>query len=67
VVKFFKRKTDLENRVAELERLLNVLSDRLWKVDSGHTKWRQEFNAATKRHNDIMEKWAEALLKAVSK
>jgi hypothetical protein len=66
-VKFFKRKTDLENRVAELERLLIVISDRLRTVDIDHAEWRKEFNAATKRHNDVMEKWAEALLKAVSK
>jgi chromosome segregation ATPase len=64
---FFKRKSDLEKRVAELERCIDLLSSRLRTVDIDHETWRREFNAATRRHNDVMEKWAEALLKAVSK
>lgn len=66
-MRFFRRKPDLENRVTELERLVDILGGRLRKVDLEHEAWRKEFNAATKRHNDVMEKWAEALLKAVSK
>jgi hypothetical protein len=56
---FFKRKSDLEKRVAELEQLMDLIRGRLRAIDL----WRKD----SKHHNDVMEKWAEALLKAVSK
>jgi hypothetical protein len=74
VVKFFKRKSALERRVDALEKAVAVAVKLMRDHELLQEDWRTKFCESQAKHMDfvrhhsgVMEKWAEALLKAVSK